>query len=85
MGLVAEITDDPGEAALAWAREHLLPKSAASLRFAIDAARLKWREAFLDGLDRLEDVYLRELMSTRDAPEGIRAFLEKRKPVWEDS
>jgi hypothetical protein len=27
-------------------------------------------------------VYLDELMKTEDAAEGIRAFLEKRVPLW---
>ncbi len=30
------------------------------------------------------DVYLNELMHTRDALEGLRAFLEKRRPEWSD-
>jgi cyclohexa-1,5-dienecarbonyl-CoA hydratase len=38
---------------------------------------------FLQRLADAERVYLSELMKTHDAPEGIRAFLEKRKPVWE--
>jgi hypothetical protein len=25
-----------------------------------------------------------ELMATADANEGIRAFLEKRRPIWKD-
>jgi len=29
-----------------------------------------------------EKIYLEELMATRDASEGIQAFLDKRKPVW---
>jgi cyclohexa-1,5-dienecarbonyl-CoA hydratase len=33
---------------------------------------------------QVEDVYLQELMKTHDAPEGIKAFIEKRKPVWRD-
>jgi cyclohexa-1,5-dienecarbonyl-CoA hydratase len=37
---------------------------------------------FLQQLEAAERVYLSELMQTRDAQEGIRAFLEKRKPVW---
>ena len=37
---------------------------------------------FLKQLEEVERVYLSELMQTHDAPEGIRAFLEKRKPVW---
>ncbi|MFN2492861.1 MAG: enoyl-CoA hydratase/isomerase family protein [Pyrinomonadaceae bacterium] len=30
----------------------------------------------------VEDMYLHELMKTYDAPEGINAFIEKRKPMW---
>ena len=33
-------------------------------------------------MESAEYVYLRELMETADANEGIRAFLEKRAPVW---
>src|SRR5262245_35157174 len=33
-------------------------------------------------LERLENFYLNELMKTDDAQEGVRAFMEKRKPVW---
>jgi cyclohexa-1,5-dienecarbonyl-CoA hydratase len=31
-----------------------------------------------------EDIYLKELMRTEDAHEGLRAFLEKRPPSWQD-
>ena len=37
---------------------------------------------FFEQLEEAERVYLSELMQTHDAQEGIRAFLEKRKPVW---
>jgi len=33
-------------------------------------------------LARVESLYLNELMKTEDADEGVRAFAEKRKPVW---
>lgn len=33
-------------------------------------------------LDAVEEFYLTELMKTEDAAEGVRAFMEKRAPVW---
>jgi len=33
-------------------------------------------------LAEVENMYLHELMKTEDANEGIRAFMEKRKPAW---
>lgn len=52
----------------------------------------KTKKAFLAGLyddferclKQIEDIYLKELMSTTDANEGLKAFLEKRKPTWQD-
>ncbi len=80
-GLVDEIADDPGAAALAYAREHLVPRSASSLRFAVRAARGTFATRFIADLDRLEILY-RHLMETHDAHEGLKAFLEKRRPDW---
>jgi cyclohexa-1,5-dienecarbonyl-CoA hydratase len=36
------------------------------------------------GLKTIESVYLQELMKTHDAEEGLKAFLEKRNPVWKE-
>ncbi len=42
-----------------------------------------WDAAHFDkGLARAEQTYLNELMKTEDAQEGIRAFIERRKPEW---
>jgi cyclohexa-1,5-dienecarbonyl-CoA hydratase len=42
-----------------------------------------WDSMHFDkGLARAEQIYLDELMKTADAQEGIRAFMEKRKPKW---
>jgi cyclohexa-1,5-dienecarbonyl-CoA hydratase len=37
---------------------------------------------FAEQLETVERVYLSELMKSRDAREGIAAFLEKRAPFW---
>jgi len=36
------------------------------------------------GLQAIEKIYLGRLMKTHDASEGIKSFLEKRKPTWKD-
>jgi cyclohexa-1,5-dienecarbonyl-CoA hydratase len=82
LGLVDDVVGDPGVAALAYAREHLLPRSASSLRFAVRAARLGFKDRLATELARLEAMYLEELMHSADANEGLQAFLEKRPPRW---
>jgi cyclohexa-1,5-dienecarbonyl-CoA hydratase len=37
------------------------------------------------GLQAIEKIYLERLMKTNDAIEGLKAFLDKRKPAWKDS
>jgi cyclohexa-1,5-dienecarbonyl-CoA hydratase len=37
-----------------------------------------------DALEKIEKVYLKELMTSHDAEEGLKAFMEKRKAVWTD-
>ena len=85
MGLVDVVAEDPVAAALAWARGHLLDKSASSLRLAARALRRRWSAQLAAELAALESLYLDELMATRDASEGLTAFLEKRAPRWSDA
>ena len=83
IGLVHTVADDPAAAALAWFDAHLAGKSAASVRYALRAARLARIEAIRAGLAAVEKLYLQGLMNTRDANEGLTAFLARRPPVWE--
>jgi len=83
IGLVHTVADDPVAAALAWFDAHLAGKSAASLRFALKAARHARIDAVRAGLAAVERLYLQGLMNTRDANEGLAAFLARRPPVWE--
>jgi cyclohexa-1,5-dienecarbonyl-CoA hydratase len=85
MRLVDEVAQDPGAAALAWARGHLGAKSASSLRHAVRAVRAGLAPRLLAALDAVERQYLDGLMATADAEEGVRAFLEKRSPRWRNA
>jgi cyclohexa-1,5-dienecarbonyl-CoA hydratase len=49
----------------------------------VEAVRGRFREEVEADLDRVEALYLESLMSTRDAVEGLEAFLEKRPARWE--
>lgn len=67
-----------------WFERSLGRWSAEALRFAVTAARAPIVAAATAGLPKVEQVYLQELMASRDAREGIQAFLDKRPPVWQD-
>lgn len=82
LGLVDEVVRDPAATARAWHRRHILPLSGAALRWTIQASRHLLHKAVREELDRVERMYLDDLMATHDAREGIEAFLEKRTPVW---
>jgi cyclohexa-1,5-dienecarbonyl-CoA hydratase len=87
-GLVNVVYDDAtalAEGTRAWIEKHILPKSASSLRYGVKAARVKYNHIITNFLPQLESIYVRQLMETNDANEGIGAFLEKRPPVWKNS
>ncbi|MCC7011249.1 MAG: cyclohexa-1,5-dienecarbonyl-CoA hydratase [Planctomycetes bacterium] len=84
-GLVDAVVDDPRAAAIEYVRRHLAPKSAASLRFAVRAARHEFGARFAREIDALEHIYLSELMRTADAVEGLTAFTQKRAPKWRNA
>lgn len=62
----------------------LIDKSTVVLKLAKQAlvcgAKSPWRET----LPALETLYLNTLMKTHDAEEGLKAFLEKRQPMWKN-
>ena len=84
IGLVNAVADDPEAAALAYFDEHLARRSAAVLRHGVAAARCDLVERVRLKLRDVEQRYLGGLMATRDALEGLEAFLQKRPPRWED-
>lgn len=83
-GLVDRLADDPEAAALAYFDKYLASHSASTLRFAVTAARDEYRQRVIAKLERVESLYLSELMETHDAVEGLTAFLEKRQAKWEN-
>lgn len=82
MGM-ARLADDPGEAALAYFAEHLEPKSASSMRHAVKAARFDYAARIRTKIERVESLYLGELMKSHDAVEGLEAFVGKRIAQWQ--
>ena len=68
-----------------WFETRLAPKSAAALRHAALAARGAVRTVAEPRLAELEERYLKDLMRTADAVEGLKAFMERRPPQWRNA
>jgi cyclohexa-1,5-dienecarbonyl-CoA hydratase len=83
IGLAFAAEPNPERAALDYFEAYLQPKSASSLRFAVRAARRDFSGRIKAKMADVEQLYLNELMSTRDAVEGLEAFLAKRPAMWE--
>ncbi|HLG53145.1 MAG TPA: cyclohexa-1,5-dienecarbonyl-CoA hydratase [Steroidobacteraceae bacterium] len=83
LGLAAAATADPQQAALEYFEQHLQPKSAQSLRYAVRAARQGLAVRVRTRLAAVERLYLDELMLSHDAVEGLSAFIDKRPAKWE--
>ena len=68
------------------ARRNLLDALTSKSRSVLQQAKQAALEGYALGLEQAvrtsSDRYLKELMRTEDALEGLNAFLEKRKPVW---
>ena len=63
--------------------EKLYRQSSSTLRLTKKAFRLAAADDFEERLATVEKLYLEELMATADATEGLNAFMEKRKAVWQ--
>lgn len=83
MGIALQADADPEVAALRYFEEHLEPKSARSLRYAVRAARSDYAVRVRAKIATVERLYLDELMKSRDAVEGLEAFIAKRPAKWE--
>jgi len=85
-GLVTRLVPDEAvdEAALELARR-IARHSGAALRLAKRAMRGTGADARKEALRQAGEVYLQDLMETRDAVEGLSAFVEKRQPAWIDA
>ncbi|MEW5921105.1 MAG: enoyl-CoA hydratase/isomerase family protein [Bacillota bacterium] len=83
MGLVNKVL--PVEGFEAGVEEYLkifLNKSPKILALTKKAARTGLDKDMINGLKAIDHIYLKELMQTEDALEGLKAFMEKRPPNW---
>jgi enoyl-CoA hydratase/carnithine racemase len=84
LGLINRIfPEEQFESGLTSLLEQLLSKSGAVMRIALKGLRELSLRDFSSALSRSEEIYCRELLNTEDVEEGVRAFLEKRKPNWQ--
>jgi cyclohexa-1,5-dienecarbonyl-CoA hydratase len=87
IGLINDVFEDKAsmEAAVGtWIQKNICGKSASSLRYAVKAARSSFDFFIQRNLPLYTDMFIKELMETHDANEGINSFMEKRKPIWKN-
>jgi cyclohexa-1,5-dienecarbonyl-CoA hydratase len=83
MGLISRVLPgDQLDAGVESLLQDLLGKSGAVLRVTVKGLRELSLKGFSAALTRSEQLYREELLRTQDVEEGIRAFVEKRKPRW---
>lgn len=83
VGLVRYVVPDERlESAASELAARIARHSAATLRVAKRALRSGATERRAAALAECGKVYVDDLMKTRDAVEGLQAFIEKRKPSW---
>ncbi len=82
-GMINAVSEDPTTWWEELVENKLSRTSASSLRYAERAVRLQLIRRLDDAIPELEHLYLDRLMSSHDANEGIHAFIERRKPLFE--
>jgi cyclohexa-1,5-dienecarbonyl-CoA hydratase len=83
LGLINRVfAEDQFDNGLTSLLDELLSKSGAVMRIALKGLRELSLRDFSGSLSRSEEIYCHELLHTEDVDEGVRAFLEKRKPNW---
>ncbi len=84
-GLVNRVVSESNlESATADFLKPYMKLSAEVLRLSKKAVMVGLPDGLDPSLKKIEDIYLNELMKTHDADEGLRAFMEKRKPEWKN-
>ena len=85
MGLINKVVDkgELAEETKAFV-EPYLSLSAEVIRITKKTIKTGLMDDLEPSLTAIEDIYLNELMKTADAQEGLKAFLEKRKPEWKN-
>jgi len=61
-----------------------LELSSVGIKYSKKGINMGLETNFADGLDKIEKIYRDELMASEDAHEGLKSFLEKRKPIWKN-
>ena len=84
LGMVNRVVPaDSFEAGVSEFMQKFAVQSPVVLALTKKAARTGLGKDFPAGIRAIDEIYLKELMETGDAVEGLKAFMEKRKPVWQ--
>lgn len=85
IGLINKVVSlDTFDQELASFIQPLTELSLVGLKYSKKGINLGLDTSFPDGLEKIEKMYIDELMASEDAHEGLKAFLEKRKPLWKN-
>lgn len=64
------------------ANKHLLAKSAIAIRITLKGVHRPYAQRIIQRFPEVEKLCAGESLATHDTNEGMKAFLEKRKPIW---